>query len=709
MKKRNYKRFFALLLAVMMIFSLTACNSPQAQYEKADSLLAKGEYAKAAEAFDALGSYSDASRMALYCRAFIAGEEGEFQKAATAFSLLSDIKDSALLADYYTARSLEEQGGAETDVEKWYQAEGWVPYYDAYELYTKLSLFRDSDIRAEACRSTVYNQATALADAGKYNEAAILMGTMGSYNDAEKRSLYYSACYCEQQQDYTGAYSLFASLETYEDAATRAQAILAAEYAQGEGELEAGKYEDAYATFTWLDQNAAYAHQNGNASVRAQESAYLRGEQLLTQPEPAFAQAREWFALCGEYAPENKASATERIKESWYLQGESFLYGPEPDFVSAAAALEQAGDYPGASTRINAYWYQLGIERMYADTPDFEGARAAFETADGFAPEGEPTPDVRIMESWYLQGLLFGENNDYVNAMLLLHKNPNFRDTPENIEHLRSKFPGAVDAGISHLVALRSDGTVITKGLNDFGKCLTEKWKDILFIAAGHFHTVGLKTDGTVIATGSNKFGQCNVQGWSEIIELSAGKYHTVALRSDGTVVAAGMNTYGQCDVGSWTDIVQISAGENHTVGLRADGTVVAVGLNTDGQCDVDGWTDVVAISAGLKHTVALKTDGTAMAVGRNAYGQCNVNDFKNLIAIDAGNAHTVGLTADGTVVATGDNLYDQLAVDDWTDIVAVSAGGWYTIGLKPDGTLVAVGNNYYLQCEITDWQLNVN
>jgi alpha-tubulin suppressor-like RCC1 family protein len=28
-------------------------------------------------------------------------------------------------------------------------------------------------------------------------------------------------------------------------------------------------------------------------------------------------------------------------------------------------------------------------------------------------------------------------------------------------------------------------------------------------------HTVGLKSDGTVIAAGHNEFGQCNVSGWN--------------------------------------------------------------------------------------------------------------------------------------------------------------------------------------------------
>ena len=36
-------------------------------------------------------------------------------------------------------------------------------------------------------------------------------------------------------------------------------------------------------------------------------------------------------------------------------------------------------------------------------------------------------------------------------------------------------------------------------------------------IAAGYRHTVGLKSDGTVVAVGDNEYGQCDVSGWRGI------------------------------------------------------------------------------------------------------------------------------------------------------------------------------------------------
>ena len=146
-------------------------------------------------------------------------------------------------------------------------------------------------------------------------------------------------------------------------------------------------------------------------------------------------------------------------------------------------------------------------------------------------------------------------------------------------------------------------------------------------IAVGIRCTVVLKTNGTVVAVGYNEYGRLNVSGWNNMAAISADD-HTVGLKTDGTVVAVGYNEYGQCNVDDWTYIVAISAGGSYTVGLKTDGTVVAVGYNAFGQCNVQDWTDIVAVSAGDFHTVGLKADGAVVAVGNNGKVQYNVDDW---------------------------------------------------------------------------------
>jgi alpha-tubulin suppressor-like RCC1 family protein len=295
-----------------------------------------------------------------------------------------------------------------------------------------------------------------------------------------------------------------------------------------------------------------------------------------------------------------------------------------------------------------------------------------------------------------------------------------------------------VAAGYYHTVGLKSDGTVVAVGNNEYGQCNVGGWANITQVAAGHYHTVGLKSDGTVVAAGDNSYGQCNVGGWANITQVAAGYYHTVGLKSDGTVVAIGDNEHEQCNVGSWTDIVQVTAGGGHTVALKSWGTVVTVGDNSYGQgnvgdwrditqvaagryhtvglkfdgtvvataTDVSGWRDITQVAAGHGHTVGLKSDGTVVAVGvANDYGQCDVGGWRDIVQVAAGGYHTVGVEANGSAVAVGRNSdHKQCEISGWTDITQVTAGWQHTVGLEDDGIVVAVGYNYYGQCNVSNW-----
>jgi len=265
-----------------------------------------------------------------------------------------------------------------------------------------------------------------------------------------------------------------------------------------------------------------------------------------------------------------------------------------------------------------------------------------------------------------------------------------------------------VAAGGYHTVGLRSDGTVVAVGRNDYGQCDVGDWTDIQFVAAGGYHTVGVKGDGTVVAVGRNDYEQCDVEDWAGISSVAAGDYHTVGVKGDGTVVAVGRNDYGQCDVAGWEDIQLAAAGGHHTVGLRSAGTVVAVGWNNQGQRNVWDWADIRFVAAGGYHTVGVKEDGTVVAVGRNDHGQCDVSGWEDIQFAAAGYYHTVGVRSDGTVVAVGRNDYGQCDVGEWTDIVFIAAGYYHTVGVRADGTAVAVGDNRDRQCDIDDWVLVV-
>jgi alpha-tubulin suppressor-like RCC1 family protein len=308
----------------------------------------------------------------------------------------------------------------------------------------------------------------------------------------------------------------------------------------------------------------------------------------------------------------------------------------------------------------------------------------------------------------------------------------------------------AIAAGSNYTAALKSDGTVWTWGDNSYGQLgdntTTRRstpvqvsgtggsgfLTDVKAIAAGIDHMVALKSDGTVWTWGYNQNGQLGDNSTTRrttpvqvlgtggsgfltgVKAIAAGNRHTVALKSDGMVWAWGYNGYGQLGdntslterstpvqvlgpggSGFLTDVKAIATGNYHTLFLKNNGTVWGCGYNDFGQLgdntttrrstpvQVSGTggsgflTDVKAIAAGGRHTVALKSDGTVWAWGYNNYGQLGDNTLarritptaitlnsSGTVAIASGSSssHTILLrSGQATLFLTGMNDYGQL------------------------------------------------
>jgi hypothetical protein len=74
-RKHLIKRISALLMCLCLLLTLTGCST-EGRYQSANKLLAKGEYQKAAEKLEALGSFEDAPLLTMYAKAAAAGEAG---------------------------------------------------------------------------------------------------------------------------------------------------------------------------------------------------------------------------------------------------------------------------------------------------------------------------------------------------------------------------------------------------------------------------------------------------------------------------------------------------------------------------------------------------------------------------------------------------------------------------------------------------------
>jgi alpha-tubulin suppressor-like RCC1 family protein len=282
-------------------------------------------------------------------------------------------------------------------------------------------------------------------------------------------------------------------------------------------------------------------------------------------------------------------------------------------------------------------------------------------------------------------------------------------------------------------------------------------------VTAGSTFTVVLKSDGTLAAWGDNNNGQLGdgtttqraspvaVQGIADVVEVSAGKFYNLALKADGTVWAWGDGQYGQLgdglapsdhslptqvaqSSGPLTGVVAVAAGGSHSLALKADGTVWAWGsgyfgaMGDGGQSQQDrpvqvpGLSGVTAIAAGVDHCLAIETNGATTGRlwvwGRNDLGQLGDGSTTNRLTpvkvadevahVAAGDFHTLLRLADGTVKGAGRNDQGQLgdgtvesprllfapALAGLAGVEEMAAGGMHSLALTADGGLWGTGQN---------------
>jgi alpha-tubulin suppressor-like RCC1 family protein len=235
----------------------------------------------------------------------------------------------------------------------------------------------------------------------------------------------------------------------------------------------------------------------------------------------------------------------------------------------------------------------------------------------------------------------------------------------------------AIAAGVSHSLAVKSDGSVWSWGLNTGGQ-----------LGIGNTTTTSRSTADTVPSLGSG----------SKIIAVAAGAAFSMALSSDGAVWTWGLNGNGQLGDGTLTF---------KSAPVQVIAPVLPPSTNAK----------VVAIAAGGAFSLALKSDGTLLAWGANSNGQLGdgtttqkltptMVPISNVIAIAAGNLHSLAVQQpNGTLLTWGMNSNNQLGDGGTTTrrtspfvvgtgFINVAGGAIHSLALKADHTVWSWGNN---------------
>ena len=299
-------------------------------------------------------------------------------------------------------------------------------------------------------------------------------------------------------------------------------------------------------------------------------------------------------------------------------------------------------------------------------------------------------------------------------------------------------------AGPRHSLAVLTNGTLWTWGLNNFGQL----GNNVNNSSATNFSSTP-QLVGTNGAANTNAVW-ANVAAGGRGADVSTNQFggFSLGIQTNGTLWAWGANHVGQLGLGSTnahfvptrvgvdSNWFQVEGGATHTLALRRDGSLWAWGANNVGQLGIGSTNSFslpirvgtdsawVEIRAGGFFSLARRADGTIWAWGANTNGQLGIGVSTNRSSptmigtdsdwagISAGVSHSLAVKTNGTLWAWGLNNFGQLGsgsgtlfqtnrpmqIGPDTDWSLPEAGSFHSFGIKAGGGLFAWGANEFGQ-----------
>lgn len=227
------------------------------------------------------------------------------------------------------------------------------------------------------------------------------------------------------------------------------------------------------------------------------------------------------------------------------------------------------------------------------------------------------------------------------------------------ISNLLSYDAVSVKEGSDFTVVLKSDGDLVTYGLDSSYEEEIKKWKNIVSIAVGDNHIVGLDTNGKLNCVGDNSSGQCNLKNFKNIKSIYATENGTVGVNGNGDVYYTS-SIMGVSKLIKAKGLKDLDSNNNNLIYLNEDGTCGYFAVkDSSAFYRIDKWKGIVDVACGTNFFAGLKDDGTINIAIDNDSIKEEVSTWSNIIAIAASDNYLVAY--DGNeIYGVGDNSYNQ-------------------------------------------------
>jgi alpha-tubulin suppressor-like RCC1 family protein len=316
----------------------------------------------------------------------------------------------------------------------------------------------------------------------------------------------------------------------------------------------------------------------------------------------------------------------------------------------------------------------------------------------------------------------------------------------------------SIDAGNSHTLAIKPNGTLWSWGNNDHIKLgwnnatpsstpgIVSNATNWVSISAGSAHSAAINSDGKLFTWGNNTYGECgdgnsgslyaanslNQIGTNNWNMVSCGGAYTLLIKSDGTLWSTGDNSNGKCgrgtsvsyipaQIGSDNNWKQVSANSTYSIGVKTNGTLWFWGYGYQGNgsntttnnIPIQIGTDTDWDKIGTRGTVAIKSNGTLWGWGfNNSLIPIQIGSDNNWKLVSY-STHLIGIKNNSTLWLWGNNSNGQLGngtlTTNWTPTQFGTDTNWSTAtvgsnfseALNTNGFVFACGVNTFGQLGI--------